>query len=356
MHFRPLTEPAQHRLRGTAERGRTIVAVDEGEIVGGVTVVSRELTVPGAVVPVAEVVAVSPAQDWLLAELLGRQLTELYESGETIASGAGSCARFGFGPAARAVRLHARGVLRPDADLGAGRIRLLDGSSAGALLEPVYDAVRPRSVGWTSRPPRFWDTLLTSAAVHDSPEGEVTGYALYRRGDAGALRVAEGGRDDGPGSRGAVAVPAGGPSPGVGAGAGGFTAAARAARAGGQPVGAAGRRGARTGRAPVRHAAERGAVRVRLVLPVELRPVPADRGRRPGDVLADHGPGRVVRARDRPRRGLPGRPVSGDARRDEPGDRATGGRTGPDFGRVPRRARAVPPRGLLSGQHVPMRR
>ncbi|GHF29226.1 UPF0256 protein [Amycolatopsis deserti] len=189
VHFRPLTEPAQHWLRGTAEPGHTTVAVDRGEIVGGVTVASRELTVPGAVVPVAEVAAVSPAPRWLQEALMSRQLTELYESGETVAAGTAVCGRFGFGPAARAVRLQAAGGIGLDASTS--RIRLVEAAAAGPLLEPLYDAVRPRSVGFVSRPPRFWDALPGSAAVHSSPEGEVTGYALYRTGDRGEAQVAE---------------------------------------------------------------------------------------------------------------------------------------------------------------------
>lgn len=191
MFIRPLTEPEQHRLRGTGEPGRTIVAVDDDEIAGAVAIVSRELTVPGAVVPVAWVVRaeVSPTHRGrgLLAEMMTRQLTELYESGETVSAAAsGRCARFGYGPASRALRLRTSGVSTPDS--ATSRIRLLEASSPE--LERVYDAVRRTSVGWISRPPRFWAALPASwgAAVLDSPED---GYALYRPGDAGELQVAE---------------------------------------------------------------------------------------------------------------------------------------------------------------------
>lgn len=203
--------------RETTSFDRTIAAFDDGEIVAGAAIFSRNLTVPGAVVPVAGVtlVAVSPThrRRGLLTAMMGMQLTGLYESGETVAAlsaaEAGIYGRFGYGPASQVARL--RGVqramaFRPDVHLGAGRIRLLDREKALPLISQVYDRVRRTSVGWVDRPARFWEARLSDSpgatslryAVHSEPDGAVTGYALYRlrpegngTGDVSEVQVVE---------------------------------------------------------------------------------------------------------------------------------------------------------------------
>ncbi|MBA8826483.1 putative acetyltransferase [Saccharopolyspora lacisalsi] len=131
--------------------------------------------------------------------MMRKQLTELHERGEPIAalhaSEATIYGRFGYGIATHGLRMRGekRSMrFRPDVDLGRGSIRLVDRAEARPLIEPVYDAVRRRSVGWLDRPDRFWRARLYDEehvrggatalrfAVHREPDGAVTGYAIYR--------------------------------------------------------------------------------------------------------------------------------------------------------------------------------
>jgi hypothetical protein len=81
---------------------------------------------------------------------------------------------------------------RSDIDVGHGTIRLFSRGDARPLVEKVYEMVRLDAVGWVDRPGWFWDARLydeghvrhgaTSLrfAVHQEPDGAVTGYPIYR--------------------------------------------------------------------------------------------------------------------------------------------------------------------------------
>ncbi|APY90069.1 GNAT family N-acetyltransferase [Streptomyces alfalfae] len=193
----------------TFEPERTLAAYDGPDIVGGVSVYGRTLTVPGALVPVAGItlVAVLPThrRRGILTSMMRRQLTDLHASqGEPIAAlnaaEATIYGRYGYGVASHlaAVDADKRAMrLRPDTDLGSGSIRLLAPAAARPLFEKVYDQARRQTVGWVDRTEKYWNARLRDDvelfrdgatalrfAVHTEPDGAATGYALYRsRGD-----------------------------------------------------------------------------------------------------------------------------------------------------------------------------
>ncbi|MEU4694104.1 GNAT family N-acetyltransferase [Actinoplanes sp. NPDC023714] len=185
------------------ETERSLVADDGGTVVGHADAFTRELTVPGAVVPAAHVsgVGVLPThrRRGILTRLMHRQLRDIAEAGrEPIAvlwaSETKIYPRFGYGPACsrsgmsimnREVRLPA-----PPAT-PSGRLRMGDPKDLLADIGKVYDQLRPGKVGWSTRDDRWWRFVLSDlkekrdgatplrAVVHEGPDGP-TGYALWR--------------------------------------------------------------------------------------------------------------------------------------------------------------------------------
>lgn len=190
--------------RSTLELDRTIAAFDGDAPVAGAAIYTRSMTIPGAMQPIAAVtwVGVAPThrRRGILTSMMRKQFIDLHESGgEPIAalnaSEATIYGRFGYGITSRAARLEGEKrsmQFRPDIDVGQGTIRLLSRNEARPLIEKVYDTVRIGSVGWLDRPGKFWNARLydeehlrdgaTSLrlAVHEEPDGAVTGYAIYR--------------------------------------------------------------------------------------------------------------------------------------------------------------------------------
>jgi len=189
------------------ETDRSLIAEHDGRVVGHATALTRDLTVPGAVVPAAHVTGVGVApthrRRGILTELMRRQLTELAAAGrEPIAvlwaSESAIYPRFGYGPASvrlsleiasREVRLTAPAAAPPS-----GRLRLIKPATAGDELAAAYERVRADRVGFSSRGEKWWKHLLTD---HGDEHGEQTGPrgVLYEddRGPAGyALWRAEG--------------------------------------------------------------------------------------------------------------------------------------------------------------------
>ncbi|WP_369212851.1 GNAT family N-acetyltransferase [Streptomyces flavofungini] len=198
-------EGALRNAAHTFEPERTLAAYDGPDIVGGLSVYGRTLTVPGAFVPVAGItlVAVLPThrRRGILTSMVRRQLTELHASGgEPIAAlnaaEATIYGRYGFGVASHLAVVDAdkRAMrLRPETHLGSGTIRLLTPGTARPLFEKVHDQARQRTVGWVDRTEKYWNARLYDEpghvrdgatalrfAVHTEPDGTPSGYALYR--------------------------------------------------------------------------------------------------------------------------------------------------------------------------------
>lgn len=194
-----------HDVEGSVvEPERTLVVEDDGTIVGHAAAYTRELTVPGAVLPAAHVtlVGVAPTHKrrGLLTRMMHRQLREIAAAGrEPIAvlwaSETKIYPRFGYGPAALRLRMEimTREVRLPDpAPSGSeGRLRLVEPKEAIADLAKVYEQLRAERTGWSSRDDRWWRYVLADlesqregstplhGVVYDTPHGPA-GYALWR--------------------------------------------------------------------------------------------------------------------------------------------------------------------------------
>jgi predicted acetyltransferase len=211
-YFRRLVETFHEEVRDTDremdlavfEPARSLAVFDRKEIVGTTAIFSRGMTVPGGQLPAAAVTFVSVApthrRRGLLTAMMRRQLTELYEGGtEAVAalwaSEAPIYQRFGYGSATAGARLTGRTRalgFRREADLGAGRVRLVGEEEARPRLAEVYEQVRVGTPGFLDRRDRWWDYRLydpehhrggasaSRYALHEEPGGQVTGYALYR--------------------------------------------------------------------------------------------------------------------------------------------------------------------------------
>ena len=187
------------------EPERSLVADDAGTVVGQAAAYTRELTVPGAVVPAAHVtlVGVAPThrRRGLLTRMMHRQLREIAADGrEPIAvlwaSETKIYPRFGYGPAAQRLRMDvmSREVRLPDRLPGApedGRLRLVEPLEAIAELGKIYEQLRPEQTGWSSRDERWWRFVLSDiesqregatprrGVIHETAQGP-TGYAVWR--------------------------------------------------------------------------------------------------------------------------------------------------------------------------------
>ena len=188
--------------RSVQEPERALLAEDGGTVVGHATAFTRELTVPGAVLPAAHVtgVAVAPThrRRRLLTRMMHRQLREIRDAGqETIAvlwaSESSIYPRFGYGLAAQRLRLavpHRDVSLPRPAPGGDGRLRQVDPAGAHKEFAEVYEALRAERPGWSGRDERWWRFVLADppsrrdgrtqlrAVVHESSHG-ITGYALW---------------------------------------------------------------------------------------------------------------------------------------------------------------------------------
>src|ERR687896_2433949 len=119
---RELSDEDRERYERIDEPERSLAWFDGGRIVATTGAFTRELTVPGAVVPCAAVTAVAVVpthrRRGLLTAMMRRQLEDLRERGDPVAGLWASegviYGRFGYGVAARSARLQAR---RPAARL-----------------------------------------------------------------------------------------------------------------------------------------------------------------------------------------------------------------------------------------------
>ena len=184
------------------EVDRSFVADDDGTVVGHTTALTRELTVPGAVIGAAHVtgVGVLPThrRRGLLTALMQRQLAAIAEGGEPVAvlwaSESAIYPRYGYGPAASRLRLEvpSREVRLTAPPAAAGRLRLIE-DPLGSVdqLAAAFDRHRPGQVGWSSRDATRWRYLLTDndsrragatplrAVLCEGPDGPL-GYAVWR--------------------------------------------------------------------------------------------------------------------------------------------------------------------------------
>jgi predicted acetyltransferase len=187
-----------------AELPRTLALWDGERVVTTAGVYSRELSVPGAVVPCAGITWVSVApthrRQGVLTAVMRRQLTELHEQerepvAALWASESSIYGRFGYAPATWRGALSgevSRLRLRPDADLGTGRVDRVGVEDYRAAAVGLHDRLRRTAPGNMARDDRWWDRQLRDDAdqrrgasarrylLHTEADGTVTGYAAFR--------------------------------------------------------------------------------------------------------------------------------------------------------------------------------
>jgi predicted acetyltransferase len=198
------TEPYLTTPPPVAEMDRSLGLFEGDQVVATSGIYSRTLTVPGGVVPCAGItwVTVAPThrRRGVLTEIMRRQLTELHEEQrEPVAALWASefpiYGRFGYAPAAYRGGLTGRSErlrLRPDVDLGTGRVDLVSRETYQPAATALYDAVRRSVPGNLARDERWWDRRLRDLPdhragatalrylLHTETDGTVTGYAAWR--------------------------------------------------------------------------------------------------------------------------------------------------------------------------------
>jgi predicted acetyltransferase len=183
------------------EPDRSLVADDAGTVVGTAAAYTRELSVPGGILPAAFVtlVGVAPThrRRGLLTRMMRRQLDDIAAAGrEPIAvlwaSEGRIYPRFGYGLAGQRLELDvATQELKLPAPTPDGRLRMVQPIDAIADFTKVYEQLRAERPGFASRDDRWWRYVVSDlesqragstvlhGVVHDTPAGP-TGYALWR--------------------------------------------------------------------------------------------------------------------------------------------------------------------------------
>ena len=194
-----LDEPAP-----TAELERSLGLWDGDRVVATAGIYSLELTVPGGLVPCAGItwvtVAATHRRQGVLSSIMRRQLTELHEERREPVAGLWAAeypiyGRFGYAPATWRggfSGLTERLALRPDVEVGKGRVERVTVERYRAAAVPLYEEIRREVPGSIARDDRWWDRALRDSpehrngytalrhVLHTEPDGEVTGYAAYR--------------------------------------------------------------------------------------------------------------------------------------------------------------------------------
>lgn len=199
----PFDAEMQELERAIYEPQRCLLAEDHGSVVAHAGVFSRELTVPGAVLPAAHVTMVGVAPTHrrrrLLTRMMHRQLHEIRAAGREPlavlwASEGRIYQRFGYGLAAQKLELQVNTrevrLAEPPA-AGQPPLRLVDPGTGVKELIPAFERLRPSRPGWSGRTPDIWAYVLADppsrrqggtqlrAVVVDGPDG-VAGYATWR--------------------------------------------------------------------------------------------------------------------------------------------------------------------------------
>ncbi|WP_049573431.1 GNAT family N-acetyltransferase [Nonomuraea sp. SBT364] len=191
------------RYKAQTEFDRTLAAFDGDTIAGCTSVHSLRMTVPGGVLQVAGVTAVSVLASHrrrgVLSSLMRRQLADVHERGEAVAalyaSEAPIYGRFGYGRAAElmsfSVDKGGSAFVRDAPHDPALRLRVAKPAEARGDFEALFAAVAPLRPGLYERRKEFWDSVLADEEYDQQGAGSlrsviaeddrgVRGYALFR--------------------------------------------------------------------------------------------------------------------------------------------------------------------------------
>jgi predicted acetyltransferase len=199
------------------EPERSVLAVAGPAVVGVAAAYTREMAVPGAVLPVAHVTMVGVEPTWrrqgVLTRMMRHQLTDVRDRGEAVAALWASegriYQRYGYGMAARRHSFEIEREVRLREPAPVGNLRAARPTDVVSDLQKVYDQVRVERTGWSNRDGTWWEHLLSDvpkrrngasalrAVLHEGEAG-VDGYALWRvqpdwsdTGPNGTVRVRE---------------------------------------------------------------------------------------------------------------------------------------------------------------------
>ncbi len=197
-----VTDADVARESAILEPDRTTVCVDGGRFVGGATILTRQLTVPGErLLPMAAVtwVFVHPThrRQGLMRRLLTGQLEGLREGGEAIAALGASQSqlyrRFGYGVASfiAEVEIETARAAWAVPPVAAGRVEMAEHGDALDAVPDLYDRVRRLRNGMRDRHPAEWAAHYRHAAedrdgagpiffVLHRTDGELDGFLSYR--------------------------------------------------------------------------------------------------------------------------------------------------------------------------------
>jgi predicted acetyltransferase len=211
----PWTDEQYESERRIWERERSVVASEDGQLVGHTGTFSHLMTVPGGQLPVAGVtmVGVRPThrRRGILRDLMRRQLTDIHEAGrEPLAALTASepviYPRFGYGLASdhqEIVVPKTSRTLRPVAGIDDIRIRYVDVHESLARCAELRNRLALERPGVCEHDER-WQEYSISATVTSNiasasklrcvvaeRDGELTGFAHYRtkRADKGYVDV-----------------------------------------------------------------------------------------------------------------------------------------------------------------------
>jgi predicted acetyltransferase len=199
------------------EPARALVATDGGDIVGTTRALTRDLSVPGAVVPAAHVTGVgvraTHRRRGVMSGLIGRQLRQVPEAIAVLwASEPAIYGRFGYGAAAWGVEFEAdlHRVRPAEVRTRPGELAELNVDDALKTLPAILRSLQEGRAGISGRPEVWWQSRLQDKPddrggrtarqilVHRDETGTVDGYALWRgklnwtpTGPANEVRVEE---------------------------------------------------------------------------------------------------------------------------------------------------------------------
>ncbi|HWD81747.1 MAG TPA: GNAT family N-acetyltransferase [Kribbella sp.] len=199
----PWTDEQYESERRIWERERSIVASEDGQLVGHTGTFSHRMSVPGGQLPVAGVtmVGVRPThrRRGILRDLMRAQLTDVHEAGEPLAALTASepviYPRFGYGPAADhqeiVVPKASRG-LRPVDGIDDVRIRYVDVRESLPRCAELRNRLALDRPGMFQHDERWQEYTISATVVSDlgnasklrcvvaERDGALVGFAHYR--------------------------------------------------------------------------------------------------------------------------------------------------------------------------------
>ncbi|TDW95619.1 putative acetyltransferase [Kribbella pratensis] len=191
--------PDDDLARQLFEPERTLVAVDGGEFIGTTLALTRNLSVPGSVVPAAHVTGVgvraTHRRRGVLSQLMGKQLREVPEAIAVLwASEPAIYGRFGYGAAAwgTAYEVDLHRVGPPTGPIRPGELGQLTPDEALKELPRILGLMQQVRAGVSDRSELRWQKHLEDKpddrggrtalriVVHRDETGSVDGYAIWR--------------------------------------------------------------------------------------------------------------------------------------------------------------------------------